>query len=646
MARESRNSMLPPQPAPPPKTVESISWTSREWTLVALLIALNALVFSQLATHVFLNYDDGQFIYGNAAVRQGLTLASIKWALTSASIGWYPVTWISHMLDVSMWGLRADRHLLVGLLFHIVSTSLLFAALARMTRAPWRSAFVAALFAIHPMHVESVAWASERKDTLSTLFAMLALLFYGRRGTEHATRGRVLVGVALALSLMAKQMLVTLPFVLLLLDWWPLERFDRAFRNVVALLKEKIPLFVLTIVGCVAAVIGQRNLNAVQSAEAVPFSYRMGNALVAYVRYIGKLFWPTEMAVLYPFIPVSAPAAVGAAILLLAISAFAWRFRERAPYLAVGWFWYLGTLVPVIGFVQIGSQSMADRYTYFAYIGLFIALVWGLSDLATRVGASHRALAACGLAVVTLLACVAWKQTTYWKDTDTLFTHTLAVTGPNLVAEYSLGQALQLTDPDHAILHLGRFIDMADEVRRRDPKAIESEWYAQAHVAMGTSLLMKARVARDVAERLRMIDAASYQLELALKVNPETAHARNNLELAGRMRNALQKATVSNVDAEFNAALNNGTTLTHQGRKSEAIAEYRRAVALHPTSPEAHIYLALGLLQANQPAAGVAELREANGLDPEKANYFLTRALRLPTKATNLQDLIAQVTRK
>src|SRR5258708_11785545 len=256
MAEKSRQPTPPPQPAPPANPVALPSWPSREWTVAALLVALNAVVFGQLASHVFLSYDDGQFIYENEAVRQGLTSASIRWALTSGSIGWYPTTGLSHMTDVSLWGLRPGCHLLVGLALHIGSTLLLFATLHRMTRAPLRSALVAALFAIHPMHVESVAWASERKDTLSTFFAMLALLFYRRHGSERTTRDRVLVGIALALSLMAKQMLVTLPFVLLLLDWWPLDRIERSFRNVLQLITEKIPLFALAVAGSSCAVVG------------------------------------------------------------------------------------------------------------------------------------------------------------------------------------------------------------------------------------------------------------------------------------------------------------------------------------------------------------------------------------------------------
>lgn len=659
MARKSRTPEPAPQSAPaaasrpePRAALESLPWTPREWKLAAILVALAIAVFGQLASHTFLNYDDGQFIYENDAVKQGLTGSSIDWALTSASIGWYPTTWLSHMADVSLFGLRANGHLLMGLLLHIASTLLLFAALHRMTRAPLRSAFVAALFAIHPMHVESVAWASERKDTLSTFFAMLALLFYARAAKGQQLRDRVLTGVAMLLSLMAKQMLVTLPFVFLLLDYWPLERIDRELRNAVAMVREKGPLFALTIVGCIAAVVGQRNLQAVTSAELLSFGARLANALVAYVKYLGRCFWPTNLAVLYPYETISAGAAIGAFVLLAAITATVIVLRRTAPYLAVGWFWFLGTLVPVIGIVQIGSQSMADRYTYFPYIGLFVAIVWGVADLAERARIPQRAVAGLGIAIVIVLAAVAWKQTGYWKDSETLFTRTLAVTGPNVIAEYTLGQALQLSDPDRALEHLHKCIDLTQQSLREHPNAGAPTWYPQAHVASGTALLMKARKVPTAAERLRLIDAATAELNEALRIDPDAPHARPNLELAATMRSRIE-SVVSQVatqqtaalDAQYNALLNGGTALSQQGRIPEAVEQFRKAVQLAPASPEAHIYLALGLLQSNRLKEGAAELREAKKIDAAKANDFVTKALRLPPDAGNLDRLIAQAER-
>ncbi|HJT18512.1 MAG TPA: hypothetical protein VJ853_14030, partial [Thermoanaerobaculia bacterium] len=324
-----------------------------DFAIIAGLAILTLAVFGQVTTHEFLNYDDPQFVTSNPHVIGG----DVGWAIASTEIGWYPLTWMSHMLDVDLWQMRAGMHLLTSVILHIISASLLFLALRRMTSETWPSAFVAAIFAIHPAHVESVAWVSERKDTLSTLFALLAIFFYA---TAPQKRGRVFV--AMALSLMAKQMYITLPFVLMLVDWWPLRRGIR--------IKEKLPLFGLTIFGAIMAVVGQRNLQAVQSIEALPLTARLANAAVAYVRYIGKFFAPVNLAVIYPMEPIGAAVAAACALLVVAISAGAFMTRDKLPHVFTGWFWFAGVLVPVIGIVQIGPQAIADRYTYFAFIGL------------------------------------------------------------------------------------------------------------------------------------------------------------------------------------------------------------------------------------------------------------------------------------
>jgi tetratricopeptide (TPR) repeat protein len=484
---------------------------------LAILAILTFAVFGQVSSHSFLNYDDGQFIYENAHVSRGLTASSIGWALTSMSIGWYPITWLSHMLDVQLWGLRAGAHLLTNVVVHCACVCILFLALRRMTNQSWPSAMVAALFAVHPMHVESVAWASERKDTLSTLFALLALLIYA-----ISPRRRALLFVTMAFSLMAKQMYITLPFVFLLLDFWPLKRLPSA-RDLRALVMEKLPLFALSIFGAVMAIVGQRNLATLQSVEAMPLAARVANALVAYVRYIGKLFVPVKLAVFYPIEPVSLPMAIGAAILLLAISLAALRFRKSAPYFLVGWFWFLGTLVPVIGIVQIGAQSIADRYTYFPYIGLFIAIVWTAGEIVRRV----RILAPLGAIVIALLATVAFHQVAYWKDTETLFSRTIAVTPPNPLAEYSLGQALEMTDHERAIAHLKRAIEIVERAPGSAP-----QWHAQAYVGIGTALLMKARNMSLGPPREALIRDAIAQNQHALSIDPNAPHAKNNIALA------------------------------------------------------------------------------------------------------------------
>jgi len=308
--------------------------------------------------------------------------------------------------------------------------------------------------------------------------------------------------------------------------------------------------------------------------------------------------------------------------------------------------------VPVIGIVQIGSQSMADRYTYFPHIGLFLAIVWGVADVSHRLRIPERAPGAIGIAIVAVLACVAWRQTGYWKDSETLFTHTLAVTGPNVIAEYTLGQALQLTDPDRALLHLRKCIELTRTTLRQNPSAGSPVWYPQAHVAAGTALLMKARTAPTAADRLRLIDAATNDLNEALRIDPDAEHARPNLALAATMQARIESAVAkvatqqtAALDAQYNALLNGGTALSQQGKIREAVEEFRKAVQLAPASPEARIYLALGLLQANEPKQGAAELREAKTIDAAKANEFVTKALRLAPDPGNLDRLIAQAER-
>lgn len=500
MGRKSRQKKIARAEVPP-----TTSSGPRSLAICAGLAILTLLVFAQVTQHQFLNYDDGQFVTENEHVSSGITADSLRWAFTSASIGWYPLTWLSHMLDVEMWGARGGMHAFTGVVLHILSTCILFLALRRMTEAPWPSAAVAALFAIHPMHVESVAWVSERKDTLSTLFAMLALLAYAT-----AQRRRALwLFILMALSLMAKQMYVTLPFVLLLLDVWPMRRMRIA---------EKVPLFALSIAGSIAAVVGQSHLASIRT---LPLTERLSNAAFAYVRYLGKLVVPVRLAVLYPLENVPASIGIASAILIIAISVAAILLRRRAPYAFVGWFWFVGTLVPVIGIVQIGPQAIADRYTYFPYIGLFIAIVWSAAALVPR-----KALVAIGIVVIATLAIVAYRQVRLWRDSETLFTHTLAVTRDNPLAEYLLGQSVEIADPDRAITHLQRAIALAARANLR------RSWSAQAYVGLGTAILAKAQSMPPSAARTALIRDGLAQLQYALVLDPNAPHARNNIAVA------------------------------------------------------------------------------------------------------------------
>jgi protein O-mannosyl-transferase len=593
---------------------------TRVWVYVAGIAILTIVVFGQVVTHHFITYDDGLFVTENAHVRQGLSADSIRWALTSAELGYYPFVWLSHMTDVSLWGMNAGGHLVTALLLHILSSCLLFFALSRMTGAPVRSAFVAALFAIHPMHVESVAWVSERKDTLSTLFGMLALLLYAM---PRSVRRDVLLAIAFAASLLSKQMLVTLPFLLLVLDWWPLQRKPAIL--------EKIPLFAIAAGGVFLAIAGQQNLKAVQTTAVLPLGTRIANSLVAYTTYIGKLLWPSRLAPIYPLTAVSSSAAAFSFALLMAITIAAWLLRKRAPYLLTGWLWFIGTLVPVIGIVQIGAASMADRYTYFPAVGLFIAIVWGLADLVPS-----RVAVAAGVAVAAVLAVLAFIQTSYWKDTETLFTHTLAVTGPNPIAEYTLGQVYETDDPDRAIPHLRRAIDLTEAALQASPNSPKPDLYAQAHVGIGTALLEKAKSAGDAAEKARLVDQAGAEYQAALRIDPNAGNAQRNLALVQSMR---ATASAGSVDRLIDA----GVALSQKRQFDAAIAEYRKAVALAPDSVEPHVYLGIGLAQAGRNAEAASELRAAQKIDAARANRYVTGILRLQQNPENLEALLRQL---
>jgi len=625
--------------APAEAAMESVQgapspWSAKDWAIVLLLAALTFAVFGQVTSHAFLNFDDAQFISEN----QHVLHRDIGWALTSAEIGWYPLTWLSHMLDVSLWGQRAGMHLLTSVVLHALSTILLFLALRRLTHAAWPAAWVAALFAIHPMHVESVAWASERKDTLSTLFAILALWLYAR-----APRKIGAVAVALALSLMAKQMYITLPFVLLLLDVWPLGRL-RTTAELRSRVMEKWPLFALSIAGAAAAWIGQRNLHTIQSSTSLPFSDRVTNALLAYASYLGKLFVPIDLALPYPLTDVAAGTALLSFALLAAITVVVIRARRAAPYLLVGWLWFLGTLLPVIGIVAIGTQSMADRYTYFSYIGLFIAIAFGIAELAQRRRIPRTVIAIGASIVIALCALTAAHQLRYWVNSETLFTHALAVTRDNPTAEYNLGQALEVSSPDAAIAHLRRAIELIPPTAKVSGANLP-DWYAQAYVGIGTAMLVEARTMPANEARGALVRDAILDFKQALTIDPHAAHAQQNIAVANQLMPPAALPSSPSAPSEYEAYLNKGTELSQAGRYEESVDQFRRAVSVSPRSIEAHIYLGLGLLQARKGPEGVAELRAAKAMDPVQANEFLTKALHLPANPSNLDTFASQAAR-
>jgi hypothetical protein len=417
-----------------------------KWGICLFLVLVAFAVFYRLSGYDFVNFDDDLYVTANSRIQSGLTLKNIEWAFSATEIAnWHPVTWISHMLDVQLWGLDSGRHHLVNLIFHIANTLLLFLTLNRMTGALWRSAFVAALFAMHPLNVESVAWVAERKNVLSTFFWMLTVWSYNRY-VENPARVKYLAMLLLfMLGLMTKPMLVTLPFVLLLLDYWPLKRVQFASnsisgqlrlkaaarsdcknhphplvaapasflalqsRSVLYLIRGKIPLLVLSGISCWVTYLVQQGSGAVASMEAIPLTFRVANALVSYVAYMGKMILPFKLAVFYPY-PAAIPGwkIAGAGAILILFFGLTWKVRMRHPYVLVGWLWYMGTLVPVIGLVQIGAQAMADRYAYLPLIGLFIAIVWSVPGYTKIRTHGKKMIPAAAVLVVGLLGLMTW----------------------------------------------------------------------------------------------------------------------------------------------------------------------------------------------------------------------------------------------
>lgn len=559
------------------KSARSAANSSRQDLLIVAALAVVTLaVYGQVINHQFINYDDDIYIHNNPVVMQGLTLKGIGWAFTTFHAGnWHPLTWLSHMLDVQLFGLSAGKHLMMNALIHIANTSLLYFFLRRVTQARWQSAIVAALFALHPLHVESVAWAAERKDTLSTFFGLLALLAYARYVESASWKRYWPVALALGLGLMAKPMLVTWPFVMLLLDWWPLGRLEwkpadgpeRLSKALVPLVREKIPLFCLVAVSMVVTYLAQSRGGAVQDLAAVSLSMRFANIFVSYAKYVLATFWPVNLGVYYPFSPADMPVwqPVAAFVFLAFITVTAARQASRRPYLIAGWLWFLGTLVPVIGLVRVGAQSMADRYHYIPSIGLFIALVFAAADLLIGRRSSRAVRAAVATSVIVIMGALTWRQIGQWRDSVTLFTHTLSVTSDNLPMEYNLAYVLgRQGKSDEAIAHF-------NEALRINPG------YYKALINLGVTLSDQGKVA----------EAIGYY-DQALRIEPNSAKAHMEMAVAlakqGKLLDAIPHFNKA-VELDPNDAVaraNLGRALALQGKWQEALGQLNEALRLKP----------------------------------------------------------------
>ncbi|MDO8588879.1 MAG: tetratricopeptide repeat protein [Armatimonadota bacterium] len=670
--------------------------------LVCLALAVVTIaVYVQVASHPFINYDDEDYITHNQHVAPGLTISGIVWAFTSAhSSNWHPLTWLSHMLDCQLYGLNPGGHHFTSLIIHVLSALLLFLLLTGMTNRLWPSAFVAAVFALHPLHVESVAWASERKDVLSGLFWMLTMLAYvwyakgpnaitltptlsrqGRGGCGGIMR-YLLVLLLFALGLMAKPMLVTLPFVLLLMDYWPLNRYKpgSAKGAVARLILEKSPLFALSAASCVITFLVQRASGAVSSAQTVAPGIRVENALLSYVVYIGKMLWPGGLSVIYPHPRAHLPVwqiTVAVFLLLLVSVAAVGAFRRR-PYVTVGWLWYVGTLIPVIGLVQVGEQAMADRYSYLPMIGLLIVAAWGAPDVAAVVFKRllpPRALSAVAAVALAVLAALTWLQAGYWRDSRTLFEHALACTSGNYMAENNLASALRDEgDIDQAIEHYRaaveicaacvpaqgnlanalvtqgltqEAIDRYKLVLRLEPKDKSAHYnlglalqrqnmteeavrqfreaigldrdFAKAHGSLGNALVMLGKA-----------DEAILEYREVLRIDPTDKIALHNIEAVRDRKN--RKGGSAGSEQTARSHIQAGIALAHEGRSEDAIAEYEQALRIDPRSADAHCNLGVALATQGRLDEAIGHYREAIRINPDHPEAHANLAAALATQ--------------
>lgn len=549
-----------------------------ELIICLFLIVATLAIYWQAGNHEFVSYDDPTYVTENRFVQKGLTLESISWAFTAThASNWHPLTWLSHMLDCQLFGLNPGMHHLTSLLLHIASSILLFLVFRRMTGALWCSAFVAALFALHPLHVESVAWVAERKDVLSAFFWLLTMWSYTWYVERSGINRYLLVLLFFIMGLMSKPMLVTLPFVLLLLDYWPLGRFqlgqsgnykilDIPKSPVRRLILEKVPFFVLAMISSVVTFIVQQSGGAVSSLDAIPLKIRTANALVSYVSYIGKMIWPHKLEVIYLHHMLPGWQVAGACLLLLSVSLLVVRIVKKHPYLAVGWLWYLGTLVPVIGLVQVGVQSMADRYTYIPLIGLFIIIAWGVPELVARWRHNKIGLTILAVSLLSVLMATTWTQVRYWKNSITLFQHAIDVTANNCVAHNSLGMALA---------------EQGDTT-----KAIE-HYYEALRIQPGL-VIVHNNLGNIMAKQGKLREAIKYYSE-AVRIKPDYAKARYNL----------------------------GIVLAHQGKFREAIKHYSEAVRIKPGYAMAHFKLGFALAQQGSFGEAISHYSKAVRLNPD-----------------------------
>jgi len=603
------------------------------WLMAVSLVVVIIAVYWPAMSYDFINYDDPEIITANPHVQGGLNWEGVKWAFcnTEQHAYWVPLMWLSHMLAFQFFGLNPWGHHLINVLLHAVNTALVFLVFRRMTGATWRSFILAMLFGLHPLRLESVVWITERKDVLSTFFWMLMLwayLKYVEATQVRNSQSSLWFGAALSMfvfGLMSKPMLVTTPFVLLLLDYWPLGRFapstlnpdqPRAitrFSTIRRLVTEKIPFFAIAAAACIATFLAQKQVGAVIAIQNLSLDARVGNALISYCRYLGKLFWPVDLAVFYPhpgYWPVKQVFLAGG--LMVGTSALLFMKRRQYPFLLMGWLWFCGTLVPVIGLAQSGEQAMADRFTYVPSLGVLILVIWGAAELTRRWRNQIFVLSVATSAVIILCLGLTRQQLVYWKDSETLFRHALEVTKNNYIAHKALGDVLQKNgqideairqfqeairlkpDDTDVLYNLGNAFlkkDQVDEAIRQYKEIIRLKpGDTDAHNNLGNALLRQGQT-----------DEAIRQFQEVIRLKPDDAKARNNLGIAlgreGQFDEAIRqyqeaiRLKPNDADVHFNL----GNALLRLGQTDEAIRQYQEVIRLKPDDADAHNYLSIAL---------------------------------------------------
>jgi len=619
--------------------------------IIIFLIFICLAAFGRITGNGFINFDDQGYVTGNYQIQHGINFQTVKWALTTTYFSyWHPLTWLSYALDWSLFGANAGGHHLVSLLLHIAAAIFLFLFLNKTTNNIWPSAFAAAFFALHPLRVESVAWASERKDVLSMFFAMPCLWAYAFYAQKTSVSKYLLCLILFTLALMSKPTMVTLPFLLMLLDYWPLRRWQKAldgqkkgFHSIGGLILEKIPFFCLVIAVSILTFLAQNEKGTVASVETISFINRIGNAILSYAAYLEKTIWPFNLAVFYPYeLPLPLWKVLISGFIFLCITLASFYYIKKLPFLFAGWFIYLGTLVPVIGLVQVGSQAMADRYTYMPSVGISFMLTWGILYLVKRENIRKKVLFPAGVAILIFLSVLTWKQCGYWKDSIKLWNHALQVTKNNFMAHGNLGLELfnkgktdealihynkaLLINPNLPVVHqdrgvayveLGQYQKALEDFR----KAVSiSPDYADAYYNMGTTLVILTRY-----------ESAIDNFNEAIRLYPSFSNAYYNRGLAyhkiGRYRDALDDFSkdISFRPDHADAYYNRGSLYISMGQYQQAIEDMSSVIRLKPDNSSAYFNRSNAYVALSQYQKAIDDLSAVIKLDPKSFDSYNNR---------------------